>query len=244
MPKSTRKSCFSAMLCVFLIFLINAKTMPPIFAEPVELLPFQLDERPFAPDLCKTTGKDRPIQIHVKHHRAIRLQRIEGQYIPADSTQARTKQYVHFVALSDLTDGIVEVGAIAFDRQHAVLFTPDHPKGIARTAFLRSLPDPQRPMAEQALATFLALHPVFNAAIDTCRAYPPFVTYGTDEEIERIEAARHSFTRLARAYNDHPTAKPAATIPDPVFEGGYVVPQIPHTNISYHALNPLNFHTP
>lgn len=204
-----------------------------------------LDERPFSPYLCKSTGSDRPIRIHVMNHRDLVINRVNGQHLPADAHQARTKDYIHFVSLRDLTDGILEQGAIAFNQNHAVIFTHDYPKGIARNAFLDSLGEFQRPMAERALGTFLRLHPVFMAAIDTCRAYPPFTTYGTDDEIDRIEAGRQAFAQRVRAYNDNPTFLPSVNIPDPGLDGGFVDPNAGHrSNVSYQAMNPLNFYIP
>ncbi|MDR4496022.1 MAG: hypothetical protein R3B74_16720 [Nitrospirales bacterium] len=178
-------------------------------------------------------------------HRDLVIDRVAGQYLPANAQQARIKDYIHFVSLYDLTDGALDQGAIAFNKDHAIVFTHEHPKGMARTAFLETLGKAQRPMAERALATFLRLHQVFMAAIDTCRAYPPFTTYGTDDEIDRIEAGRQTFAQRVRAYNENPTFLSSANIPDPGLDGGFVDPSGGHrSNISYQAMNPLNFYVP
>ncbi|MGD9851901.1 MAG: hypothetical protein AB7T38_11585 [Nitrospirales bacterium] len=224
------------------LLLIGAHTSLAFATEP---FPLYLDERPFSPHLCKSTGSDRPIRIHVMNHRDLVIDRVDGQYRPADTHEARTKDYIHFISLRDLTDGILEQGAIAFDKNQAVVFTHEHPKGMARTAFLETLEMSERPLAERALATFLRLHQVFLAAIDTCRAYPPFTTYGTDDEIDRIEAGRQTFAQRVRAYNNNPTFLSSANIPDPGLDGGFVDPNGGHrSNVSYQAMNPLNFFVP
>lgn len=235
-------STFVVLVGLLFSLLLEAS---PSYAESPAPLPLRLDDRPFSPDLCTTTGGDRPIQLHVMRHRDVIINRVEGQYIPANPNQARTKEYIHYVTLKDLTDGIQEEGGIAFNRHHAVIFTPDHPKGLARQAFLNSLPSPQRALTERALDTFLRLHPVLNAAIDTCRPYPPFVTYGTDDEIDRIEAGRYTFAQRARAFNANSALLPRVDIPDPGLEDGFVDPSIGRrSNVSYHAMNPLNFYVP
>jgi hypothetical protein len=97
--------------------------------------------------------------------------------------------------LQEVTDGVVTKGRIAFDRDRPIIFTTDYPKGLARNTFLDTLPESLRPIATRAFDTFIRLHPILNAAIDTCRPYPPFVNYGTDDEIDRIEAARRIFAQ-------------------------------------------------
>lgn len=211
----------------------------------MESLPLRLDYRPFSPSLCKTTGQDRPVRVSVRNHRDLLLNRVEGQYIPSDTNKARTKEYIHYVTLEDLTDGALTEGAIAFDQDHAIIFTPDRPKGLPRKEFLDSLPHARQAIAKQALATFLRLHPVFNAAIDTCRPYPPFVTYGTDDEIDRIEAGRQAFATRVQAFNEDPKFLPAVDIPEPGLDGGFVDPNGGrYRNVSYQAINPLNFYVP
>ena len=178
-------------------------------------------------------------------HRDLVIDRVKGQYRPADAHQARTKDYIHFVSLHDLSDGALDHGAIAFNKDYAVIFTSDYPKGRSRNDFLETLGESQRLVAERALATFTRLRPVFMAAIDTCRAYPPFTTYGTDDEIDRIEAGRQAFAQRVRSFNENPTFLPVATIPDPKLDGGFVDPSSGHrSNVSYQAINPLNFFVP
>jgi len=179
----------------------------------------------------------------VAKYRDLVVRQVPGQIIPSESGEARIKQYVHFLRLQDLTDGIVAQGAIAFDRDHAVIFTAEHPKGLARGKFIASLPQPQQRMGDAALNTFLRLRPALYAAIDTCRPYPPFVVYGSDEEIDRIEAARRAFAQRVHQFNTDPTASSASGLPESGISDGFVDPDAGRgANVSYHALNPLNFY--
>ncbi|GJL70372.1 MAG: hypothetical protein NPIRA06_30070 [Nitrospirales bacterium] len=173
------------------------------------------------------------------------IRRIPGQWIPAESREARIKQYVHFIKLQDLTNGVVTQGAIAFDRNYAVIFTAEHPEGIARSKFMASLPESQQQIGDAALNTFLHLRQILYAAIDSCRSYPPFVVYGTDEEIERIEAARRIFTKRVHQFNSDPTALSAFTFHETGMADGFVDPDAGMgTNVSYQAMNPLKFYVP
>lgn len=215
------------------------------FAHEQELLPLRLDPRPFSPALCKTIGQDKVIRIQVAKYRDLILRRVPGQHQPSESGEARIKQYVHFVRLTDLTDGAVTNGAIAFDRDHAVIFTPEQPKGLARRKFIVTLPEPQQQIGEVALNTFLHLRPALIAAVDSCRPYPPFVTYGTDDEIGRIEVARQTFAKRVHQFNADPTTASAFALPEAGIADGFVDPDAGKgTNVSYQALNPLNFYTP
>ena len=215
------------------------------FAHDQDILPLRLDPRPFSPALCQSSGHDKAIRIQVAKYRDLVIRQIPGQYIPSASGEARIKQYVHFIRLQDLTDGVVTEGAIAFDRDHAVIFTAAHPKGLARSKFIVSLPEPQQRIGNAALNTFLHLRPALYAAIDTCRPYPPFVVYGTDEEIDRIEAARRTFAQRVHQFNSDPTASSAFTWHETGMSDGFVDPDAGiGTNVSYHALNPLNFYVP
>ena len=243
-PSLVDKPIFLGLWFVGMLFLPVGHALP-VAASSGEPLPLYLDDRPFSPALCQATGKTKPIRIHVKHHRDLRIEQVEGQFIPPNGRQARSKDYTHFVSLNDLTDGLLAQGHIAFDRAHAIIFTSTFPKGIGRQAFLLTLTESQRPIAERALTTFLRLHPILMAAIDTCRPYPPFVVYGTDEEIDRIEAARHTFTQRVRSFNANQTFVPIANIPDPALDGGFVDPHSAgRANVSYQAMNPLNFYVP
>ena len=58
-----------------------------------------------------------------------------------------------------------------------------------------------------ALDTFLRLLPILNAAIDTCRPYPPSVTYGTDDEIDRIDKGRREL------FSSHAFVQSSASTP-------------------------------
>ena len=215
------------------------------FAQDQDILPLRLDSRPFSPALCQSHGQDKSIRIQVAKYRDLVIRRVPGQFVPPESGQARIKQYVHFIRLQDLTDGIVTQGAIAFDRNYAVIFTADHPKGVARSKFITSLPEPQQRMGNAALNTFLHLRQIFYAAIDSCRSYPPFVVYGTDEEIDRIEAARRTFVKRVHQFNSDPTATSAFTWHETGMAGGFVDPEAGMgPNVSYQAMNPLNFFRP
>jgi hypothetical protein len=210
-----------------------------------KLLSIQLDPRPFSPALCQTTGHIKAIRIQVAKYRDLILRKFRGQFIPAESKEARVKDYVYFVRLHDLTDGLVPQGIIAFDREHAVISTPDNPKGVARRKFIRTLHESQQQLAEAALNSFLLLQLALTADIDSCRPYPPFVTYGTDEEIDRIEAARQTFAKQIRQFNANPTASSAVVLPKKGISDGFVDPDAGRgTNVSYQALNPLNFYVP
>jgi hypothetical protein len=215
------------------------------FAHDLDILALRLDPRPFSPALCHSSGQDKAIRIQVAKYRDLVIRQVPGQLIPSQSGEARIKNYVHFLRLRDLTDGVVIQGAIAFDRDHAVIFTAAHPKGIARSVFIASLPEPQQQIGNAALNTFLRLRPVLRAAIDTCRPYPPFVIYGTDEEIDKIEAARRAFAQRVHQFNSDPTASPAFALQESGMDDGFVDPDAGMgTNVSYHALNPLNFYVP
>jgi len=210
-----------------------------------DILHIRLDPRPFSPALCQSAGHDKAIRIQVAKYRDLIVRRVPGQYNPSESSQARTKNYVHFLNLHDLTDGVVTRGAIAFDKDHAVIFTPDHPNGLARRKFIDTLPEPQQQIGEAALNTFLHLRPALNAAVDTCRPYPPFVTYGSDDEIDRIEAARRTFAQRVHQFNTDPTTSFVSPSPGAGKSDGFVDPDAGKgTNVSYHALNPLNFYVP
>ncbi|MDR4459230.1 MAG: hypothetical protein MRJ67_01730 [Nitrospirales bacterium] len=213
------------------------------FAYDQDILSLRLDSRPFSPALCQTSGHDKSIRIQVAKYRDLVIRRVPGQFIPSESGQARTKQYVHFIKLQDLTDGVVPHGAIAFDRDYAVIFTTEYPEGVARSKFMASLPESQQRMGNAALNTFLHLRQVFYAAIDSCRSYPPFVVYGTDEEIDRIEAARRTFAQRVHQFNSDPTASSAFTFHETGMADGFVDPDAGMgTNGSYQAMNPLNFY--
>ena len=233
-----------SILCLALPFILLIVSPSRGSAHDQEILHIRLDPRPFSPALC-STGQDRSIRIQVAHYRDLIVRQVPGQHRPSDSTQARTKQYVHYLRLEDLTDGVVTKGAIAFDREYAVIFTPEHPKGVARKKFIETLPESQTRTGNAALNTFLLLRPALNAAVDTCRPYPPFATYGTDDEIDRIETARRAFADQIRQFNNDPIPPPASALPKSGIVEGFVDPDAGTvTKVSYHALNPLNIYMP
>ena len=210
-----------------------------------ELLSIRLDPRPFSPALCQRTGHAKAIRIQVAKYRDLIVRQVPGQNRPSGTGKSRIKDYVHFLTLQDLTDGVVNQGAIAFDRNYAVIFTMEYPNGLARRKFIGTLPEPQQQLGEAALNTFLRLHLALNAAVDTCRPYPPFVTYGTDDEIDRIEAARQTFATRVQQFNTDPKASSGLALPESGISDGFVDPDAGRgTNVSYQALNPLNFYVP
>ncbi len=215
----------------------------PVHAE--EVFHLTLDSRPFSPGLCKKEQNGAHIRIKAAQHRDLVIQRIPGQYIPENSQEARSKDYTHFITLEDLSNGILTDGAIAFRSDRAIIFTQSAPTGISRQAFVAALPSTQQPIAIQALNTFLRLRPIIGAAIDTCRPYPPTVRYGSDEEIDRIEAGRLHFRAMIIAYNENPLPQRALYIHETGMSDGFFDPEAGRqSHVSYQALNPLSFYVP
>lgn len=230
---------FTLLIVLFMFFPSQG------FGHEQAILSFQLDPRPFSPALCQTSGQDKAIRIQVAKYRDLVIRKVPGQLVPSESREARVKNYVHFLRLQDLSNGAISQGAIAFDRDHAVIFTAAHPKGLAQSKFIAALPESQQRLGDVALNTFLHLRPTLYAAIDTCGPYPPFVVYGTDEEIDRIEAARRIFAQRVHQFNSDPTASSAFPLPESGMDDGFVDPDAGMgTNVSYHAMNPLNFYVP
>ncbi len=139
----------------------------PLSAYAEHLLALRLAPTPFSPSMCKISKEGSFIRILAAKHRNLFLQIVPGQYHPRNKEKSRQKDYVHFVTLADLTDGKIVGAAIAFDNRHAVIFDDAHPKGLSRPKFLTRLPEQQRLIAEMALNTFLRLHSIFNAAVDS-----------------------------------------------------------------------------
>ena len=215
----------------------------PTHAE--EVFNLKLDSRPFSPGLCKKQHKRTSIRIKAADHRDLVIQRIPGQYVPQNSGVARQKDYTHFMTLHDLSNGELLHGAVAFRNDRAIIFTENRPTGMSRRAFVSTLPARQQPIAIQALNTFLRLQPIINAAIDTCRPYPPTVTYGTDDEIDRIEAGRSAYRTMIEAYNKNPTPQQPLFIYESGMSEGFFNPEADQQrNVSYQALNPLSFYVP
>lgn len=204
-----------------------------------------LAPKPFSPKMCKKTSDAPLIRILVANHRNLVIRRVLGQYIPTDPNEARVEDYVHFVTLSDLTNRRLTDGAIAFTTHHAVIFTDDHPKGISRTQLVAGLPTNQQAIANTALNTFLRLHSILNAAIDSCRPYPARIVYETDDEILRIETGKHAFQQLVKAFNADPTPQSPLFLYETGKSEGFFDPDAGKgSNVSYQALNPLNFYAP
>jgi len=233
--KMVKKGLWGVILLGILVY--------PVHAE--EVFSLTLDSRPFSPGLCKKQQKRNNIRIKAARHRDLAIHRFPGQYIPDDPLLARSKDYTHFITLKDLSNGVLNDGAIAFRTDQAVIFTQAEPTGISRKAFMETLPTPKQPIAIQALNTFLRLQTIIVAAIDTCRPYPPTVTYGTDDEIDRIEAGRLKFHTMIDAYNENPTPQRPLFIHETGMSDGFFDPDTGRQrHISYQALNPLSFYVP
>jgi len=215
----------------------------PVHAE--EVFSLKLDSRPFSPGLCKRQQQGTSIRIKVAQHRNLVIQQIPGQYVPDNPREARSKDYTHFITLNDLSNAALTDGAIAFRGDRAIIFTQTEPAGMSRQTFVSTLPSAQQPIAIQTLNTFLRLRPIINAAIDTCRPYPPTVTYGTDDEIDRIEAGRLTYHAMISAYNENPTPQRPLYIHETGMSDGFFDPEAGrHAHVSYQALNPLSFYVP
>ena len=211
-----------------------------VYAE--HMLALRLAPTPFSQSMCRISKEESSIRILAAKHRDLFLQIVPGQYKPKDTEKARKKDYVHFVTLADLTGGQIPGGAIAFDNRHAVIFDDRHPKGLSRPKFLAQLPENQRLIAEMALNTFLRLHQIFNAAVDTCRPHPAFPDYGNDDHLLRIEEGKLTFKNLVQRYNKQPSSPKNLYLFESGTIGGYVDPEAGKgAKISYQAMNPLNF---
>ena len=210
-----------------------------------EVFEFRLASKPFSQSMCKKLHAQTSIRLAIAHHRAIVLRKVRGQYVPQERDEARKKDYVHFVALADLTNGLITHGAIAFDHRHAVIFQGNHPKGISRSEFRSQFQKDEQPIVDMALNTFLRLHSIFNAAVDACRPYPARITYDTNDEIDRIEIGRLNFIQLVQQYNDDPTPTSPLFYHESGTSLGFVDPEAgKDSNVSYQSMNPLNFYVP
>ena len=232
---------------IFLLFGLLAGlglfTPRPVNAH--EVFDIRLASKPFSPTMCKKLKSESYIRLLVAHHRDIILRKVPGQHIPKESDEARKKDYVHFVNLMDMTNGLIHQGSIAFDQRHAVIFQDADAKGLSAEKFLAQFGKNQQPIVQIALNTFLRLHSLFNAAVDTCRPYPSRVTYGTDDEIDRIEAGKYSFNKLVKQFNNHPIPSKPLYYHESGKSQGFVDPEAgKNSNISYQAMNPLNFFVP
>ena len=208
-------------------------------------LPLHLAAKPFSQTMCKGKGTKASIHIQVARHRNLILKKVPGQHVPKDPDEARQKDYVYFITLDHLTNGQVANGAIAFDARHGVIFQQTYTDGISRPVFIAQQPPRLRPLTNLALNTFLSIHPILNAAIDSCRPYPAKVMYETDDEILRIETGKHRYKNLVRQHNRHLTPEEFHIRHETGYTNGYIDPEAgKHSNISYHAMNPLNFYVP
>lgn len=209
------------------------------------LLPLQLAATPFSPSMCKKASKESYIQIGVAKHRDIVIKKVEGQHIPQNSDQANQKDYVHYVTMADLTNGEVTKGSIAFDTRHGIIFQKPKLQEMSRPQYITHLSETQRVVAQKALDTFLHLHPIFNAAIDACRPLPTRIAYETDDATLRIETGKHMFTKLVKEYNRSPLTSMAYNHHESGKSDGFIDPDAGNgSNISYQAMNPLNFFVP
>lgn len=237
-------------LFIILIFSLNCLYFGLVLSAPSpvsarEVFEFRLASKPFSPTMCRKLNKESYIRLDIARHRNILLRKVPGQHIPKESDEARKKDYVHFVTLTDLTNGRIQQGAIAFDQRHAVIFQGESTKGISRAKFLAQFGKNQQIIVDIALNTFLRLHSILNAAVDTCRPYPNRITYGTDDEIDRIEAGKQTFKKLVKQYNEHPIRPGPLYYHESGKSQGYVDPEAgKNSNISYQAMNPLNFYVP
>ena len=224
-----------------LVWLLSAPSL--VLAD--DVFEFRFASKPFSQSMCKQIHTNTSIRLAVAHHRAIVLRKVSGQYVPSDRDEARKKDYVHSVALTDLTNGEIDQGAIAFDQSHAVIFQGTHPNGISRSKFRSQFQKDEQPIVDSALNTFLRLHSIFNAAVDACRPYPTRITYDTNDEIDRIEKGRLNFIQLVQQYNNHPTPTRPLYYFESGMSQGFVDPEAgKHSNVSYQAMNPLNFYVP
>ncbi len=207
---------------------------------------YTIDPKPFRAGLCRKWDDTARIHLQAAKHRDLIIHTVPGQWVPEDPLKARTKNYTHFLTIEDLTDGKVTYGAIAFRQDQTAIFTPDNSTVISRSQYLSRLPQEWQTEANKALNTFLRLLPILNAAIDTCRPYPPTVTYDTDDEIDRIEQGRRDFYHLIRAYNQSPHPNTPLYQHESGTSGGFYDPEAnkQFPTMSYHALNPLNFYIP
>ena len=231
--------------CIIALLMISLGLLPVVTA-PVHadhILPLHLAAKPFSPTMCKGYGPRASIRILIANHRDLVLKRIPGQQIPPHADEARQKNYVHYITLADLTNSKITHGAIAFDSRHNVIFDESHPSGVSRPIFVSQQASSLRPLVNQALNTFLHIHQILNAAIDTCRPYPTKIAYETDDEILRIERGKHIFRHLVQRHNQQPTLEAFTIRHEPGNSKGFVDPDAgKHSNMSYHAMNPLNFY--
>lgn len=232
---------FTPFVQAVLVMAYSLLTVNPSLAQSEEVFALRLGTQPFSSTMCKKIRPEENLRIQIAHHRDLVLRKVPNQVIPKPFEEARKKSYVHFLTFQDLTNGLIDQGAIAFDTKHAVIFSEKFPKGISRENYVRQLPPPLGIVANQALNTFLRLHPILNAAIDGCRPYPSQVTYGTDDEIAKIEAGKLAYRDLAKHYNAHPDPEQELIRHEQGTSGGFFDPRTQGRRVSYQAANPLSF---
>ena len=238
-----RSTCRQAILVIAVGLLVINGLPAAVHADHV--LPLRLAAKPFSPMMCKGKGERASTHIQVARHRDLVLKRVPGQYVPRNSEDARHKDYVHYLSMADLTNGRIANGAIAFDSRHGIIFQDSAPKGLSRPDFIKQQPREQQRLAQLALNTFLHIHRILNAAVDACRPYPTKIAYETDDKILRIEAGKLLYQRLVRQHNNHLSPQEFVIRHETGYVGGYVNPEAGvHSNVSYHAMNPLNFYVP
>lgn len=236
---------FCILIIYFHTLLLGGEAFSSPLADTYAIFEFRLASKPFSPTMCKKLNKESYIRLHIARHRDIHIKMFPGQHIPKETDEARKKDYVYYVTLADLTNGRVQKGAIAFDQRHAIIFQVGETHGVSRLNFLSQFDENQQTIVDLALNTFLRLHPIFNAAVDTCRPYPSRVTYGTDDEIIRIETGKRTFKKLVKQYNENPRPPGPLYYHESGKSQGYVDPEAgKNSNISYQAMNPLNFYVP
>ncbi len=211
-------------------------------AQTIEIFPLHIETQPFNSMMCKKIRPEENIRVRVANHLDLILRTIPNQIMPQQFEDARKKSYVRYLNFHDLTNGEIDQGGIAFDTKHAVIFTDEHPQGISREEFVSQLSRPQVAIANQGLNTFLRLHPILNAAIDGCRPYPSHITYGTDDEFDKIETGRMTYRALTQQYNVHPSQNRTLIRHESGTSGGFYDPRMEGKRASYQAMNPLNFY--
>ncbi|MGB0910276.1 MAG: hypothetical protein ACPGYT_07925 [Nitrospirales bacterium] len=228
---------------LFISFTWLTALASPVHADPV--LTLHLAAKPFSPTMCKGYGTRASIRIRTANHRTLEVKKVPGQYKPNDADQARQKNYVHFITIADLSNGKIKNGSIAFDVRHSVIYDKVHPKGISRPSFVAQHVTNLRPLVDQALDTFLYIQPILNAAIDTCRPYPAKAVYETTDEILRIETGKLTYLNLVHRHNTQPRPKDFIIPHEDGNVEGFVNPDAGKlSNMSYRAMNPLNFYVP
>lgn len=230
------------ILLTIITTLFLLMTIDTYASQTAQVLTLRLKTQPFSSMMCKKIRPDENIRIRIANHRDIILRKVPNQHMPQQFEEVRKKSYVHHLTFHDLTNGEIVQGGIAFDTKHAVIFTDEHPQGISREEFVAMMPGSLIPIAHKALNTFLRLHPILNAAIDGCRPYPSQVTYGTDDEFDKISTGRITYGVLSKQFNVHSNPNRALIRHKSGTSGGFYDPRLEGKRVSYHTMNPLSFY--